>query len=155
MRAVKSVLVMAGALKRAEPDLNEDIVLVRAMRDSNIPKFLPDDLPLFSALIQDLFPGLSIPDTDYGELDTAIRHAIDVSGLQQVPGFITKVVQLYDTFLVRFGVMIVGPSGAGQSPIHACSMLMSMCGEEAALLHARRQVCVQVYDRSWVVRQRH
>src|SRR6185312_6827432 len=37
MRAVKSVLVMAGALKRAEPDLNEDIVLVRAMRDSNIP----------------------------------------------------------------------------------------------------------------------
>eukprot|EP00955_Chlamydomonas_euryale_P044499 352906-Chlamydomonas_euryale.AAC.1 len=38
MRALKSVLVMAGALKRANPDLNEDIVLIRAMRDSNIPK---------------------------------------------------------------------------------------------------------------------
>ena len=47
MRAVKSVLVMAGALKRAEPDMEEDIVLIRAMRDSNIPKFLKDDLPLF------------------------------------------------------------------------------------------------------------
>ena len=33
MRAVKSVLVMAGALKRSEPDLDEDIVLVRAMRE--------------------------------------------------------------------------------------------------------------------------
>jgi dynein heavy chain len=51
MRAVKSVLVMAGTLKRANPTLNENVVLIRAMRDSNIPKFLADDLPLFSALI--------------------------------------------------------------------------------------------------------
>ena len=39
MRAVKSVLVMAGSLKRANPDMNEDAVLIRAMRDSNVPKF--------------------------------------------------------------------------------------------------------------------
>jgi dynein heavy chain len=68
MRAVKSVLVMAGKLKRAEPNLNEEVVLIRAMRDSNVPKFLSDDLPLFSALISDLFPGVVIPDTDYGSL---------------------------------------------------------------------------------------
>lgn len=42
MRALKSVLVMAGSLKRADPDLLEDIVLIRAMRDSNIPKFLSE-----------------------------------------------------------------------------------------------------------------
>lgn len=47
MRAVKSVLVMAGTLKRSEPTLNEEVVLIRAMRDSNVPKFLADDLPLF------------------------------------------------------------------------------------------------------------
>lgn len=47
MRAVKSVLVMAGALKRGNPDLNEDIVLIRALRDSNLPKFLKDDAELF------------------------------------------------------------------------------------------------------------
>lgn len=58
MRAVKSLLVMAGSLKRAENKLPEDIVLIRAMRDANIPKFLKDDLPLFSALVQDLFPGV-------------------------------------------------------------------------------------------------
>jgi len=118
MRAVKSVLVMAGALKRGEPDLDEDVVLLRAMKDANVPKFLVDDLPLFAALIQDLFPGMQVPDTDYGELDTAIRHSIDASGLQQVPGFVTKVVQLYDTFLVRFGVMLVGSAGVGKSAAH-------------------------------------
>lgn len=47
MRAVKSVLVMAGALKRGNPNLNEDIVLIRALRDSNLPKFLAADAVLF------------------------------------------------------------------------------------------------------------
>jgi dynein heavy chain len=49
-------LVMAGSLKRADKDSSEETVLIRAMRDSNIPKFLKEDLPLFNALIKDLFP---------------------------------------------------------------------------------------------------
>ena len=56
MRAVKSVLVMAGALRRKENKLAEDIVLIRAMRDTNIPKFLEQDVPLFMGIIVDLFP---------------------------------------------------------------------------------------------------
>jgi len=51
MRAVKSVLVMAGALKRSNPDMDESAVLIWAMRDSNIPKFLKDDIPLFNAIV--------------------------------------------------------------------------------------------------------
>ena len=47
MRAVKSVLVMAGALKRSNPTLSEDVVLIRALRDSNLPKFLAQDAILF------------------------------------------------------------------------------------------------------------
>lgn len=62
MRAVKSVLVMAGTLKRANPDLPEDVVLIRAMRDSNLPKFLVHDVELFCNIIGDLFPGVAVPD---------------------------------------------------------------------------------------------
>ena len=61
MRAVKSVLVMAGTLKREQPDDKEEIVLIRAMIDSNVPKFLKEDLPLFNAIVRDLFPGFEIP----------------------------------------------------------------------------------------------
>ncbi|EGR31243.1 hypothetical protein IMG5_115030 [Ichthyophthirius multifiliis] len=69
MRAVKSVLVMAGALKRAEPDISEEIVLIRSMRDSNVPKFLSFDIPLFNAIVQDLFPGLDIPAMQDNQLE--------------------------------------------------------------------------------------
>ena len=52
LRALKSVLVMAGALKRGSPDLSEQIVLMRALRDMNLPKFVFDDVPLFLGLIR-------------------------------------------------------------------------------------------------------
>ena len=57
LRALKSVLVMAGALKRAAPEMAEALVLMRALRDMNLPKLVFDDVPLFLGLVRDLFPG--------------------------------------------------------------------------------------------------
>jgi dynein heavy chain len=55
MRAVKSVLVMAGSLKRENPNIVEDHVLIRALRDSNLPKFLAQDAMLFTVNCSSLF----------------------------------------------------------------------------------------------------
>ena len=74
MRAVKSVLVMAGALRRKDPEVSEDVVLIRAMRDSNVPKFLCHDLPLFFGIIDDLFPGVTVPFIDYGNVKKSIEN---------------------------------------------------------------------------------
>jgi len=115
MRAVKSVLVMAGSLKRSEPTLSEDAVLLRAMRDSNIPKFVKDDLPLFHALIKDLFPTLEVEPVSYGELQKQIEVCIEKAGYQNIPQFMLKIIQLYEIFTIRFGVMIVGPTGSGKT----------------------------------------
>jgi len=99
---------MAGSLKRASPDQNEDDVLIKAMRDANVPKFLKDDLPLFSAIIQDLFPEAQIIEDDYGEFERTIRKIITMNHFQEHKPFIVKIIQLFETFQVRFGVMIVG-----------------------------------------------
>ena len=62
------MLVMAGQLRRQDANTPENIVLIRAMRDSNVPKFLEHDLPLFEGIVTDLFPGVNVPFIDYGKL---------------------------------------------------------------------------------------
>lgn len=94
MRAVKSVLVAAGQLKRKEPGSNEDLLLIRAMRDSNVPKFLEHDLPLFHGIVCDLFPGVVVPYVDYGVLQEAIEAVLVEEQLQKVPSFISKIIQV-------------------------------------------------------------
>jgi dynein heavy chain len=115
MRAVKSVLNMAGALKRKEPHLKEDVILIRAMKESNIPKFLHDDIILFDAIVQDLFPSVKIPLVDSGSLELSISSIISTRNLQPTEGFIEKTLQLCNLLSVRFGVMIVGPATAGKT----------------------------------------
>jgi dynein heavy chain, axonemal len=75
MRAVKSVINAAGLLKRADPDMPEDQLLLRALRDVNVPKFLKDDVPLFENIINDLFPGVERPKIDYGKLASQLKES--------------------------------------------------------------------------------
>lgn len=73
LRALKSVLVMAGALKRASPAAPEARVLMRALRDMNLPKCVFDDAPLFLGLVHDLFPGAapSLPTSSWEQASAA------------------------------------------------------------------------------------
>jgi dynein heavy chain, axonemal len=123
MRAVKSVLAMAGKLKRENPDVIEDLVLIRALRDSNLPKFLVDDAILFKAIIQDLFPGVVLPEHDYGEFMRTVLAIQEKLGLQTDESQVKKVIQFYETMLVRHGVMLVGPAGGGKTTVYQVRML--------------------------------
>ncbi|KAI5937324.1 Dynein heavy chain 1, axonemal [Manis javanica] len=115
MRAVKTVISAAGNLKRENPSMNEELICLRAIRDVNVPKFLQEDLKLFSGIVCDLFPTIKEEGTDYGVLDKAVRRACEKNNLQDVDGFLTKCIQLYETTVVRHGLMLVGPTGSGKS----------------------------------------
>ncbi|EHB12979.1 Dynein heavy chain 1, axonemal [Heterocephalus glaber] len=86
MRAVKTVISAAGNLKRENPSMNEELICLRAIRDVNVPKFLQEDLKLFSGIVSDLFPTIQEEQTDYGILDKAIRKACEKSNLKAVDG---------------------------------------------------------------------
>lgn len=56
--------------------LLKDVVLMRALRDMNLPKFVFEDVPLFLGLIADLFPGLDCPRVRYPNFNDAVEEAI-------------------------------------------------------------------------------
>lgn len=65
----------------------------------------------------DLFPGTELPVQDYGLFQEAIEAVMLNQNLQREPAMIAKVIQLYETMIVRWGVMLVGPTGGGKSSI--------------------------------------
>lgn len=117
LRAIKSVLVVAGSLKRGDPDRPEDQVLMRALRDFNIPKIVTDDMPVFMGLIGDLFPALDVPRKRDMEFEVFVKQAVLDLKLQAEDNFVLKVVQLEELLAVRHSVFIVGNAGTGKSQV--------------------------------------
>uniref|UniRef100_A0ABD2WRH4 Dynein heavy chain 1, axonemal n=1 Tax=Trichogramma kaykai TaxID=54128 RepID=A0ABD2WRH4_9HYME len=115
MRSVKTVILTAGILKREQKDMAEQQICLRALRDVNVPKFLKDDLILFNGITSDLFPRVEEKVIDYDELIGAIHKSIKEMKLAIVGEFVHKVIQLYETTIVRHGLMLVGPTGAGKT----------------------------------------
>jgi len=58
MRGLKAIITASGRLKLEMTDYKEDIIVLRALLDVNIPKFTGNDLPLFNSIMLDLFTGL-------------------------------------------------------------------------------------------------
>ncbi|XP_053720928.1 dynein heavy chain 9, axonemal [Synchiropus splendidus] len=117
LRAIKSVLVVAGSLKRGDPERAEDQVLMRALRDFNIPKIVTDDMPVFMGLIGDLFPAVDVPRKRDLNLEEQVKKSVVDLKLQPDDNFVLKVVQLEELLAVRHSVFVIGNAGTGKSQV--------------------------------------
>ncbi|GIQ88611.1 dynein heavy chain, partial [Kipferlia bialata] len=82
----------------------------------NMSKLVDEDAPLFISLTEDLFPGLRVPKTHHDELESSIRAVIDEDpSLIHHDPWVLSLIQLYETSLVRHGIMVLGPAQVGKT----------------------------------------
>jgi len=113
LRAIKSVLVVAGGFKRGEPDQPEGGLLMRALRDFNLPKIVEDDMVVFMGLLKDLWPDVfdSMPRKRDYDFEGLVAQVARESKLQASEYFIQNVVDLQDLLDIRHCVFELGSSG--------------------------------------------
>ena len=75
-RAVKSCVLACGNIKRKEPNQDEVKIVLKAIRDMNLPKLVFEDVGLFDNLFMDLFPEVEEPEIDNDALQIAIEQTM-------------------------------------------------------------------------------
>merc|ERR1719453_1899075 len=129
LRNILSVLRTSGAVKRSEPpDADEEMLFMRTVRDMNLSKLVADDVPLFLALLKDLFPKVADPPKKvYEAVERCSKAIIQKTNLVLWDTWFLKVIQLYETSLVRHGFMLVGPTMCGKTEVMAT---LTLCHTE-------------------------
>jgi len=117
LRAVKSVLRQAGKLKRADPNISEEELLMRALRDFTWPKIKVEDRTIFMGLIKDLFPGIDAPTLVDEELRVHLGDVAKEKGLQAEKEFVKKCIDFADILQVRHSVFLIGVPGTAKSAV--------------------------------------
>jgi dynein heavy chain 1 len=126
LRALKSVLVSSGGLKRTRlansggdlgpDDVIEPQIIVQSLRETIAPKLVREDVETMMEIQVEDFPGVDYVPANFEALTQAIRDiATKEQHLVDSEMWITKALQLYQIQIIHHGVMMVGKSGAGKS----------------------------------------
>lgn len=123
LRALKSVLVSSGGLKRARlidgnlgaEEVVEPEIIVQSIRETIAPKLIKSDVDILTVIEKDCFPGVDYVPANLVELEGAIRTLAAERHLVVTDLWMTKVLQLYQIQKIHHGVMMVGDSGTGKS----------------------------------------
>ncbi|XP_078590507.1 cytoplasmic dynein 1 heavy chain 1-like isoform X1 [Branchiostoma floridae x Branchiostoma japonicum] len=147
LRALKSVLVSAGNVKRDRiqhikelkkaqgeavdegaiaENLPEQEILIQSVMETMVPKLVAEDIPLLHSLLSDVFPGIQYTRAEMKALRTELTkvcqemHMVYGEGEEMGTMWVEKVLQVYQISQLHHGLMMVGPSGSGKSSAWKC-----------------------------------
>ncbi|KAH8593491.1 cytoplasmic dynein-like protein 1 heavy chain 1 [Bisporella sp. PMI_857] len=125
LRALKSVLVSSGGLKRARLTVTggnlgpeeevEPQIIVQSVRETIAPKLIKSDVDILQSIEAESFPGVKYVPASLDTLKEAILDIAKERHLVVNDIWMTKILQLYQIQGIHHGVMMVGDSGSGKS----------------------------------------
>ena len=126
LRALKTLLVSAGALKRqaleGKGKLDDEVLaeeekkaLIVGACNNVLPKLIADDMAIFEQVLEQVFPGSEVSKMDDDALRAEMEKICEQKGYIAAESFVQKMLQLKQVLEMRHGVMVVGPCGVGKS----------------------------------------
>ncbi|KAF2152302.1 hypothetical protein K461DRAFT_241389 [Myriangium duriaei CBS 260.36] len=125
LRALKSVLVSSGSLKRtrilnrADDDISDELfepqILVQSLRETIAPKLVRPDVDIMKQIEDEVFPGVKYIPAALEALKKEIDNVATENRLSLTDSWMTKIIQLYQIQNIHHGVMMVGSSGTAKS----------------------------------------
>jgi dynein heavy chain len=117
MRTVKTVLVTASLLSRRWHNLSEDEIIMMAIKEVSLPKFVSQDMYIFNDILKDLFPGIVLEDRENAKFNEALVNSVKSNKMIPHQNFKMKVLQLNEMIKTRHGLMLVGDGMSGKTSV--------------------------------------
>ena len=124
LRALKSVLISSGGLKRGQMTNSiasrsdpaaEAQIIVQSVRETIGPKLVREDINTMQEIEQQVFPGIPYVPAPLDNLRQALTQSLQQRKLVVNEDWLTKSIQLFQIQQLHHGVMMVGSSGSGKS----------------------------------------
>ena len=127
LRALKSVLVSSGGLKRQHvqvketgrdaADIGEPEIIVQSIRETVSPKLIKSDVEQLVEVQHRDFPNVQYVPAQLTKLRIAIEEVMNERHLTPTEAWMTKIFQLYQIQNIHHGVVMVGQSASGKTQI--------------------------------------
>lgn len=115
LRGLKIVLRVAANRLLKHFNETEENLIHRTLLDVNLPRINQQDIPLFTSIINDLFPNANSEEKEYDWLRDAFERKCNEKNYQPVKSLYKKLVESYEMSGYRQGIMLIGNPYTGKS----------------------------------------
>ena len=122
MRTLNGIIQYMGLLstvlvsvEQGQEEKVEEELAIKAIRDSNMPKFIADDYKIYEGILDDLFPLNTYEEKASQKLTKEILSNLDRFGLIHDSNLMRKIEDFRNILSVRHAVMLVGEAMTSKS----------------------------------------